>query len=126
MFFSKKKKEGRSKVFFFSFSHGWLAFFFFFNGRLFFFQRCVGNADLETILEKHAVDIGKILAEFREASARRHDTFSQEYHFDNDVEVKALLRSKSQASGMKSHWRSRAPREQVPRDPLRRLRSAHR
>ena len=73
----------------------------------FFFQRWVWNADFETLLEKHAVDIRKILAEFREASARRHDIFSQEYHFDNDVEVKALLRSKSQASGMLSHWRKR-------------------
>ena len=32
------------------------------------------KADFETILERHAVDIRKALAEFREASARRHDT----------------------------------------------------
>ena len=31
------------------------------------------------------VDVQKAVAEFREASARRHDTSSQEYHFDNNV-----------------------------------------
>ena len=41
------------------------------------------KADPNTTLERHAVDIGKALAEFREASARRHDTYSQEYHFDS-------------------------------------------
>ena len=81
------------------------------------------KADFETILERHAVDIRNTLAENREASARRHDTYSQEYHFENnvpnrspvqqdsastagtqdpDVEEKALLRSKSQASGTSS------------------------
>ena len=38
------------------------------------------KADVNTILERHAVDIRKALAEFREASARRHDTSAQEYH----------------------------------------------
>ena len=33
----------------------------------------------------HTVDNRKVHAEFREASARRHVTSSQEYHFDNDV-----------------------------------------
>ena len=36
-------------------------------------------------MERHAVDVRETLAEFREASARRHDTSSQEYHFDNSV-----------------------------------------
>ena len=31
------------------------------------------------------VDVQKAFAEFREASARRHDTSSQEYRFDNNV-----------------------------------------
>ena len=43
------------------------------------------KADFNTILERHAVDIRKALAEFREASARRHDTSSHEYHFDSNV-----------------------------------------
>ena len=43
------------------------------------------KADFEIILERHAVHIRKTLAEFREASARRHDASSQEYHFDNNV-----------------------------------------
>ena len=43
------------------------------------------QADFNTILERHAVDVRKALAEFREASARRHDTSAQEYHFDNNV-----------------------------------------
>ena len=31
------------------------------------------------------------LAEFREASARKHDTSSQEYHFDNNVPHRSLV-----------------------------------
>ena len=86
------------------------------------------NADFNTILERHAVDVRKALAEFREASARRHDTSAQEYHFDSnvpnrssatktggasttiqdlDAEERALLRNKSQAKGISSHCRKR-------------------
>ena len=86
------------------------------------------SADFETILERHAVDIRKAHAEFREASARKHDTSYQEYHFDNnvpnrspvqkgsasttgtqdpDVEEKALPRSKSQGNGTSLPCRSR-------------------
>ena len=36
-------------------------------------------------LERHMVDVRKAVAEFREVSGRRHDTSSQEYHFDNNV-----------------------------------------
>ena len=43
------------------------------------------KADFYTILERHAVDFRMAVAEFREASARRHDTSSQEYHFDSNV-----------------------------------------
>ena len=43
------------------------------------------KADFETILERHAVDIGQAHAEFSEASARKHDTSYQEYHFDHNV-----------------------------------------
>ena len=43
------------------------------------------KADFNTILERHAVDVRRALAEFREASARRHDTSAQEYHFDSNV-----------------------------------------
>ena len=38
------------------------------------------KADFHTILERHAVDTGKALADFREPSARKHDISSQEYH----------------------------------------------
>ena len=38
------------------------------------------EADFETVLERHTVDNRKVHAEFREASARRHVTISQEYH----------------------------------------------
>ena len=47
--------------------------------------------DFETILERHAVDIRKAHAEFREASARRHVTSYQKYHFDNDVPAQRRL-----------------------------------
>ena len=43
------------------------------------------KAQSETVSERRAVDIGKAHAEFREASARRHDTSHQENHFDNNV-----------------------------------------
>ena len=43
------------------------------------------KADFNTILERHAVDVRKALAEFREASVGRHDTSAQEYHFDSNV-----------------------------------------
>ena len=35
--------------------------------------------------------VRKAVAEFREASARRHDTSSQEYHFDNNVPNRSLV-----------------------------------
>ena len=86
------------------------------------------KADFETILERHAVDIKKAHAEFREASARKHDTSYQEYHFDNnvpscspvpcgpssttgtkdpDAQEKALSRSKSHGNGTSLPCRSR-------------------
>ena len=40
------------------------------------------KADFNTVLERHAVDNRKALAE---ASTRRHDTSYQEYHFDYNV-----------------------------------------
>ena len=43
------------------------------------------KADFNTILERHAVDVRKALAKYREASVRRHDTSTQEYHFDSNV-----------------------------------------
>ena len=43
------------------------------------------KADFETVSERHAVDIGKAHAGFREASSRKHDTCYQEYHFDKNV-----------------------------------------
>ena len=43
------------------------------------------KTEIETVLERHTVDIRKVHAEFREASARRHVTSYQEYHFDNNV-----------------------------------------
>ena len=52
------------------------------------------KADFNTILERHAVDIRKALAEFREASARKHDTSSQEYHFDNNVPNRSTVQKR--------------------------------
>ena len=43
------------------------------------------KTDPDVTSERHMVDVQKAVAEFREASARRHDTSSQEYHFDNNV-----------------------------------------
>ena len=43
------------------------------------------KTDIDVTLERHMVDVQKAVAEFREASARRHDTSSQEYRFDNNV-----------------------------------------
>ena len=43
------------------------------------------KADPITTLERHVVDVRKALAEYREASARRHDTPAQEYYFDSSV-----------------------------------------
>ena len=85
------------------------------------------KADFHTILERHAVDTGKALADFREPSARRHDISSQEYHSsttacptaplyrkdsasttgtqDLDVEGKALLRSKLRGNCTSSRCR---------------------
>ena len=39
----------------------------------------------DTTLERHVVDVRKAFAELREASARRHGTSYQEYHFDNGL-----------------------------------------
>ena len=41
--------------------------------------------NLNTILERHAVDVRQAFAEYREASVRRHDTSTQEYHCDSNV-----------------------------------------
>ena len=43
------------------------------------------KADPNNTLERHVVDVRKALAEYREASARRHDTPAQEYYFDSSV-----------------------------------------
>ena len=43
------------------------------------------KTDGDVTSERHMVDVQKAVAEFRKASARRHDTSSQEYGFDNNV-----------------------------------------
>ena len=43
------------------------------------------KADFSTILVRHVVDVRKALAEYREASVRRHDTSAQECYFDSSV-----------------------------------------
>ena len=43
------------------------------------------KADPNTTLERHVVDVRNALAEYREASARRHDTPAQEHYFDSSV-----------------------------------------
>ena len=75
------------------------------------------KADFNTILERHAVDFRKALAEFREASVIRPTCLTVHLYKngsasttgiqDLHVEEKALLRNRSQASGMSSHCRKR-------------------
>ena len=43
------------------------------------------KADPNTTVERHVVDVRKALAEYREASVRRHDTSAPEYYFDGSV-----------------------------------------
>ena len=43
------------------------------------------KTDPDVTLVRHMVDVQKAVTEFREASARRHDTSSQVYRFDNNV-----------------------------------------
>ena len=78
--------------------------------------------------------IEKPFAEFSEASAGRHDTLAQEYFFDSrgsnwslvqkrlsiynlnpdvDVEERALVRNKSQASGISSHSDKATPQKNL-------------
>ena len=57
------------------------------------FTTCV-KADFNIILERHAVDVRKALAEFREVSVRRHDTSAQEYHFDSSVPNRSSVRKR--------------------------------
>ena len=56
------------------------------------------KADFNTILERHAVDTGKALADFREPSARKHDISSQEYHSSTTACPTAPLYRKDSAS----------------------------
>ena len=56
------------------------------------------KADFNTILERHAVDTGKAIADFREPSARRHDISSQEYHSSTTACPTAPLYRKDSAS----------------------------
>ena len=55
------------------------------------------KADPSTILERHVVDVRKVLEEYREASARRHDPPAQEYYF---------IRSREAACGRMAHYHS--------------------
>ena len=43
------------------------------------------KTDPDATLVRHMVDVQKAIAEFREASERRHDTSSQAYRFDDNV-----------------------------------------
>ena len=52
------------------------------------------KADFNTILERHAVDTRKTLTEFRQASARRHDKSSQEYHIDSNVRYRSSVQKR--------------------------------
>ena len=85
------------------------------------------KTDPDATLVGHMVDVQEAVAEFREASERRHNTSSQMYRFDNNVPDRppvqkrfsiynwnprprrgkegALLRNKSQATGTSSHCR---------------------
>ena len=52
------------------------------------------EAEFETILERHAVDFRKALAEFREASARKHHIYFQEYRFDSNVPYRSPVQKR--------------------------------
>ena len=52
------------------------------------------KTEFATILERHTVDNRKVYAEFWEASARKHVTSYQEYHFDNDVPNRSLVQKR--------------------------------
>ena len=52
------------------------------------------EAEFETILERHAVDFRKALAEFREASARKHHISFQEYRFDSNVPYRSPVQKR--------------------------------
>ena len=43
---------------------------------------------------RHMVDVQKAVAEFREASERRHDTFSQVDRFDNNVSCRSPVQKR--------------------------------
>ena len=70
------------------------------------------KTDPDVTLERHMVDVQKAVAEFREASARRHDTSSQEDHFDNNVPYRSPVQKKKttqhlQLESRTSTWKRR-------------------
>ena len=54
--------------------------------------------DPDVTEERHMVDVQQAVAEFQEASARRHDTSSQEYHFHNNVPHRSPAQKNDSAS----------------------------
>ena len=52
------------------------------------------KTDPHATLVRHMVDVQKAVAEFREASERRHDTCSQTYHFDKNVPNRSLVQKR--------------------------------
>ena len=79
-------------------------------------DRCTSwvKADFNTILERHAVDVRKALAEFREASARRHDTSAKEYYFDSNVPNRSSVQKRLrilQLESRTSTWKRRREKQ---------------
>ena len=52
------------------------------------------KTDPDDFLVRHMVDVQKAAAKFREASARKHDTSSQAYGFDNNVTNRSPVQKK--------------------------------
>ena len=52
------------------------------------------KTDPDVTLVRHMVDVQKVVAEFREASERRHDTSSQAHRFDKNVPNRSPVRKR--------------------------------
>ena len=52
------------------------------------------KTDPDVTLVRHMVDVQKAVADFREASERRHDTSSQAYRFDKNVPNRSLVQKR--------------------------------
>ena len=70
----------------------------------------VSESEIRNCFGAATADIRKVHPEFREASARRHVTSYQEYHFDNNVPNRSLVQKKNQHLQMEPRTPSRKRR----------------